>query len=137
MWLAQKDGPKILHLECLPPIDREQAKTKEFLKISLCHIDLQLYKLHSFFELVFKERTHMSQRGICTSEKHWFGAFLFGGYLLIKWCALNKILLSADNLGLIELCPSRHQLHVRRNGMNTIFCAIGLSCMPKHSTIRF
>ena len=59
--------------------------------------------------------------------------FLFGGYLLIKWYVLNKILLSTDNLGLIEICPSRHQLHVRRNGMNTIFCAIGLSCMPEHS----
>ena len=63
--------------------------------------------------------------------------FLFGGYLLIKWHVLNKILLSTDNLGLIEMCPSRHQLHVRRNGVNTIFCAIGLSCMPEHSTMRF
>ena len=76
---AQKDDQtKILHVQAalVAPIDREEAKSEDFSKTSLRHINLQLYKLSSFFELVFKERTHMSQGGICASEKHWFGAFL-------------------------------------------------------------
>ena len=140
VWGRRKkdDRTKILHAQCLwrRSIERRpNPRTFRMLRFGTSWSDSTNFVLSLNW---FSKKGHT-----CHSEEFvqarsiGLVLFLFGGYLLIKWYVLNKILLSTDNLGLIEICPSRHQLHVRRNGMNTIFCAIGLSCIPKYSTIRF